>query len=118
VLIGFLVGLAISSKTFYSLVLENIRNRGVLKAMGASDQPLSRVIMLYTLTVGLIGYDCGVGLATMLGSACLHKGMPSLFMPWQLPAISLVAILFICWLATSLGIRKNRSLEPAIVFQG
>jgi hypothetical protein len=28
------------------------------------------------------------------------------------------AILFICWLAASLGIRKIRQLEPAIVFRG
>lgn len=118
VLIGFVVGLAISSQTFYSFVLENLRNLGALKAMGASDRVLARMIMLQTLTVGLIGYGCGVGLATLFGSMCIKKGMPPFFMPWQLPAISLVAILFICWLAASLGIRKIRSLEPAIVFRG
>ncbi len=118
VLIGFVVGLAISSQTFYSFVLENLRNLGALKAMGASDRTLARMIMLQTLTVGLIGYGCGVGLATLFGTMCLHKGMPPFFMPWQLPCISLAAILFICWLAASLGIRKIRSLEPAIVFRG
>lgn len=118
VLIGFVVGLAISSQTFYSFVLENLRNLGALKAMGASDRTLARMIMLQTLVVGLIGYGCGVGLATLFGSACLQKGMPPFFMPWQLPAITLIAILFICWLAASLGIRKIRSLEPAIVFRG
>ena len=118
VLIGFVVGLAISSQTFYSFVLENLRNLGALKAMGASDQTLARMIMLQTITVGLIGYGCGVGLATLFGTMCIEKGMPPFFMPWQLPAISLVAILFICWLAASLGIRKIRSLEPAIVFRG
>jgi putative ABC transport system permease protein len=118
VLIGFVVGLAISSQTFYSFVLENLRNLGALKAMGASDRVLARMIMLQTLVVGLIGYGCGVGLATAFGAACIQKGMPPFFMPWQLPFISLVAILFICWLAASLGIRKIRSLEPAIVFRG
>src|SRR5262245_52935148 len=118
VLIGFVVGLAISSQTFYSFVLENLRNLGALKAMGASDRTLARMIMLQTLTVGLIGYGCGVGLATVFGYACLQKGMPPFFLPWQLPLISLGAILFICWLAASLGIRKIRSLETAIVFRG
>ena len=32
--------------------------------------------------------------------------------------ITLAAILFICWLAASLGIRKIRKLEPAVVFRG
>lgn len=118
VLIGFVVGLAISSQTFYSFVLENLRNLGALKAMGASDRTLSRMVMLQTFTVGLIGYGCGVGLATLFGAVCLKKGMPPFFMPWQLPCISLLAILFICWMAASLGIRKIRSLEPAIVFRG
>lgn len=117
VLLGFVVGLAISSQTFYSFVLENLRNLGALKAMGASDSVLSRMVMLQTLTVGLIGYGCGVGLATLFGLALLKKGMPPFFLPWQLPLISLAAILFICWLAASLGIRKIRQLEPVVVFR-
>jgi putative ABC transport system permease protein len=118
VLLGFIVGLAISSQTFYSFVLENLRNLGALKAMGASDAVLARMVMLQTLTVGLIGYGCGVGLATAFGLIVLKKGMPPFFLPWQLPLVTLGAILFICWLAASLGIRKIRSLEPAIVFRG
>jgi len=118
VMLGFVVGLAISSQTFYSFVLENLRNLGALKAMGASDRVLSRMVMLQTLTVGLIGYGCGVGLAMVFGMALLKKGMPPFFLPWQLPLITLAAILFICWLAASLGIRKIRQLEPAIVFRG
>jgi predicted lysophospholipase L1 biosynthesis ABC-type transport system permease subunit len=65
VLIGFVVGLAISCQTFWSFVLENLRNLGAMKAMGASDRRLSRMVALQTLTVGLIGYGCGVGLATL-----------------------------------------------------
>ena len=118
VLLGFIVGLAISSQTFYSFILENLRNLGALKAMGASDAVLSRMIMVQTLTVGLIGYGCGVGLACVFGLILLKKGMPPFFLPWQLPLITLAAILFICWLAASLGIRKIRNLEPAIVFRG
>ena len=105
-------------RDFYSFVLENLRNLGALKAMGASDRVLSRMVMLQTLTVGLIGYGCGVGLAMLFGMVLLKKGMPPFFLPWPLPLITLAAILFICWLAASLGIRKIRSLEPAIVFRG
>jgi putative ABC transport system permease protein len=118
VLLGFVVGVAISSQTFYSFVLENLRNLGALKAMGASDGVLARMLMLQTLTVGLIGYGCGVGLATLFGLIIIRKGMPPYFLPWQLPVLTLMAVLFICWLAAALGIRKIRSLEPAIVFRG
>jgi putative ABC transport system permease protein len=118
VLLGFVVGVAISSQTFYAFILENLRNLGALKAMGASDRTLARMVVLQTLTVGLIGYGCGVGLACVFGAALLKKGMPPFFLPWQLPLLTLLAILFICCLAAGLGIRKIRSLEPAIVFRG
>jgi hypothetical protein len=36
----------------------------------------------------------------------------------RLALITLAAILFICCLAAALGIRKIRSLEPAVVFRG
>jgi len=88
VVLGFVVGLAISSQTFYSFILENLRNLGALKAMGASDRVLSRMVMLQTLTVGLIGYGCGVGLAMLFGMALLKKGMPPFFLPWPLPLIT------------------------------
>src|SRR5262249_34556275 len=81
VLLGFIVGLAISSQTFYSFVLENLRNLGALKAMGASDGVLARMVMLQTLTVGLLGYGCGVGLATAFGLIVLKKGMPPFYLP-------------------------------------
>lgn len=118
VLLGFVVGVAISSQTFYSFVLENLRNLGALKAMGASDAVLSRMVLLQTVTVGVIGYGCGVGLAMLFGTILLRNGTPPFYLPWQLPLITLGAVLFICWLAASLGIRKIRTLEPAMVFRG
>jgi hypothetical protein len=49
---------------------------------------------------------------------CIEEGMPPFFMPRHWPASLLGAILFIGWFAASLGIRKIRSPEPAIVFRG
>jgi putative ABC transport system permease protein len=118
VILGFIVGLAICSQTFYSFVLENLRHLGALKAMGASDGVLCRMLLLQATTVGLVGYGCGMGLATVFGFVLLQKGMPPFFMPWPLPVAVLVVVLMICALAAALGIRKIRQLEPAIVFRG
>lgn len=118
VFLGFIVGLAVCSQTFYAFVLENLRNLGALKAMGASDGLLCRMLLLQAFTVGLIGYGCGVGLATLIGTVLLHKEMPPFFMPWPLPLAVLAIVLWICTVAALLGIRKIRQLEPAIVFRG
>ena len=43
IMLGFIVGIAISGQTFYSFVLENLRHLGALKAMGASNGLLARI---------------------------------------------------------------------------
>ena len=118
ILMGFIVGIAISGQTFYSFVLENLRHLGALKAMGASNGLLARMLMLQALTVGMIGYGLGVGLTTLFGLAVVKTGQPPFEMPYQLPLFTFVVIVFICMFAAMLGIRKIYKLEPAVVFRG
>lgn len=118
ILLGFIVGVAVSGQTFYTFVLENLRHIGALKAMGAGDGLLARMLILQALTVGIIGYGLGVGLAAVFGYAVIDKGMPPFSIPYQLPLFTLGMILLICLFAALLGILKIRKLEPAIVFRG
>ena len=118
IILGFIVGIAVSGQTFYTFVLENLRHLGALKAMGASDGLIARMLLVQALTVGIIGYGLGIGLAALFGFAVLDKGMPPFALPYQLPLFTLVMILFICVFAALLAILKVRKLEPAIVFRG
>ncbi|HSH95770.1 MAG TPA: FtsX-like permease family protein [Roseimicrobium sp.] len=118
IMLGFIVGIAVAGQTFYSFILENLRHFGALKAMGASDGLLTRMVLLQAFTVGLIGYGIGLGLTAAIGAMFLRKGMPPFDLPWQLPALTLGAILIICTFASLLGVRKVRKLEPAVVFRG
>jgi putative ABC transport system permease protein len=118
IILGFIVGIAVSGQTFYTFVLENLRHLGALKAMGASDGLLARMLLVQALTVGVIGYGLGIGLAALFGFAVMERGMPPFALPYQLPLFTLVMILLICIFAALLGIRKVRTLEPAIVFRG
>lgn len=118
ILLGFIVGVAIAGQTFYSFILENLRNIGALKAMGASDWLLTRMVLLQSFTVGVIGYGIGIGLTVLFGIAVLQKGMPPFSLPYELPLFSFIIIMLICAFAAILGIRKIRKLEPAIVFRG
>jgi putative ABC transport system permease protein len=118
IILGFIVGIAVSGQTFYSFVLENLRHLGALKAMGASNGLLARMLMLQAFTVGLIGYGIGVGLTVLFGFAVLKKGQPPFLLPYQLPLFTLMVILIICLIAALLGIRKVYKLEPAVVFRG
>jgi putative ABC transport system permease protein len=118
ILLGFIVGMAVSGQTFYSFVLENLRHLGALKAMGASNGLLARMLLVQAMTVGLIGYGLGVGLTALFGVAVLKNGQPPFLLPYQLPLFTLIVILLICAFAALLGIRKIYKLEPAVVFRG
>ncbi len=117
VLLGFVVGAAIAGQTFYSFTPENLRQFGVLKAMGTSNWTLLRMILLQAALVGLIGYGIGVGLTSLFGFA-MRDTIWAFKFPWQLLVFSGIGVTVICIFAAVLSIRKVIKLEPAIVFKG
>lgn len=117
VTLGFIVGAAIAGQTFYNFTLENLRQFGVLKAMGASNWVLLRMILLQAVLVGSIGYGIGVGLTALFGFAMRNTILAFKF-PWQLLVFSGVGISLICAFAAIISILKVIRLEPAVVFKG
>jgi putative ABC transport system permease protein len=118
VVLGFLVGTAIAGQTFYQFTVENLRQFGALKAMGTSDGTILGMILLQSLIVAPIGYGLGVGLATLFGVVTKENAAIAFFMPWQVLAITGVAVFTICVLSSLFSIRRVMVLEPAIVFRG
>lgn len=118
VLLGFIVGCAIAGQTFYLFTVENLRQFGTLKAMGMRDSVIVRMIFIQALTVGAIGYCLGIGLATAMGVTMQAiRPILSFFLPWQVLALTAVAVLIIVMIASLICIRRVIVLEPAIVFQ-
>ncbi len=122
VFLGFLVGTAIAGQTFYNFTIENLKQFGALKAMGASNLRIVSMILLQAAVVGVLGYGIGVGLSTLFGwkAATGWQGQPTelaFFTPWQLLPTTAVAIVLICVLASLLSVQRVIRLEPAIVFR-
>ena len=117
VALGFLVGTAIAGQTFYNFTLDNLRHFGTLKAMGASNGQLLKMILAQSLLVGALGYGLGVGLASFMGWA-LSSTELSFKLPWQLLLASAGAVLLICAASAVFSIFKVMRLEPAVVFKG
>ncbi|MCB9776535.1 MAG: FtsX-like permease family protein [Nitrospiraceae bacterium] len=118
VLLGFIVGMAISGQTFYLFTVENLPQFGALKAIGASTGMLARMILLQSFTVGSIGYGVGVGLATLFGLTAAGGDRLPFKETWPLLVGVAVALLLICSVSSVISIRKLAKLEPAIVFRG
>jgi putative ABC transport system permease protein len=117
VALGFIIGTAIAGQTFYNFTLENMRYFGTLKAMGATNGVLLRMILLQSLLVGALGYGLGVGEASLFGYGL--KGTELSFrLTRGLLIFSGSAICLICIFSALISIRKVMKLEPAIVFKG
>lgn len=122
VFLGFLVGTAIAGQTFYNFTIENLKQFGALKAMGASNLKIIAMILLQAAVVGVLGYGIGVGLSALFGwkAATGWQGQPTelaFFTPWQLLPTTAAAIVLICVLASLLSVQRVIRLEPAIVFR-
>lgn len=118
VLIGFVVGTAVTGQIFYNFTLENLRYFGVFKAMGATGGQLLRMILLQALLVGFVGFGLGAGV-TALFMAGSKGGMgPQPKLTWELLAGSGTAVMLIVLLAALISARKVMKLEPAVVFKG
>jgi putative ABC transport system permease protein len=116
VLLGFIIGTAIAGQTFYNFTLDNLRYFGTLKAMGAANSKLLRMIVLQALVVGAIGYGLGVGAASLFGAVTQNTEV-AFRLPWQVLALTAGAVLLICAGSALLSIWKVIRLEPAIVFR-
>ncbi len=118
VLLGFVVGLAVTAAIFYQFTLENLRHFAVFKALGAGNFTLVLMVMAQALTVGAIGFGIGVGatgIFTIMGREPGAELSP--FFPWQLLLICFIGM-FICICAGSLlSIRRVVALEPGVVFK-
>jgi putative ABC transport system permease protein len=115
--LGFLIGCAIAGQTFYNFTLENLRYFGTLKAMGATNGILLRMILLQALMVGALGYGLGVGGASLFGYV-LGGTELSFRLTKDLLFLSAGAIIVIIIFSALISIHKVMRLEPAIVFKG
>lgn len=116
VTLGFFVGIAIAGQTFYQFTLENLKHFGALKAMGAGNRTLLKMIFLQAALVGLIGYGIGVGVACFFGYVTRNSEL-SFLLPWWLLLGTAAAVMVICVAASTLSMVKVLRLEPAIVFK-
>lgn len=114
--LGFVIGALVSGQMLYNFVLENLRYYAAMKAMGATNGRLVRMVALQVLTVALLGIGIGTGGASASGEL-LRAGGLAFGMVWQIPVFGAAAVLLACFLAALVSIRSVLRLEPAAVFK-
>lgn len=119
VAIAFVVGVLVVGIVIYAATLERRREYGVLKAVGARDLILYRVVLAQACMAAMAGSVAGITLA-LAGSALLMAWRPQFRVELEpsVMGLVLVASLVMALLAALIPAREVARLEPAQVFRG
>lgn len=118
IVIGFLVGIAVSGQTFYMFIIENTTIFAALKAMGATDRMLRHMLYVQALLAGCIGYTIGIGATSLFGLYVYDAQKVPFSMPYQVLLIAFAAIMSICLAAARVGNRQISNIDAATTFRG
>jgi putative ABC transport system permease protein len=119
VAIAFVVGVLVVGLVIYTATIERRREYGALKAIGARNRILYRVVALQALIAAVAGSALGVGLAYGAGTG-LMAWRPQFQVEIEPVAIAFVlaASLLMALFAALIPARAVARLEPAEVFRG
>ena len=118
VALGFIVGVAIVGLTFSLFIRDNIKQFGALKAIGVTNGTIRHMVAVQAGVVGFCGYGLGVvGTVLFIFGFSGEPTFKGFYIPWQVPLISLFAIIVIIALTGWLALRSVMKTEPAAVFR-
>jgi putative ABC transport system permease protein len=114
--LAFLIGLVVVSQTIYANTMENIEEYATLKALGASQAFVARIVLSQALICGVLGSILGL-LAAIPTIGYAKSLIPWIYAPWWLPPVMVVPSLVMCSLASIASVRSALTVEPGRVFR-
>jgi putative ABC transport system permease protein len=115
-LFGLIIGFVIVSLSMFSAVLDNVREFGTLKAIGATTRDLARLLVVQAITYAIIGSVLGLSLVTFVAGK-IRSPQLAVFLPAELLVGTTVVMILMCVLASSLALLRLRKVEPGMVFR-
>jgi putative ABC transport system permease protein len=115
--LGLVVGFVVVAQTIYATTVDHIREYGTLKAMGAPNSYVYKVIMKQAAIAAVLGYVLGmiVSVFVVHGS---QEGGAAILMPPSMAVGMFFLTLLMCVGAALVSINKVTRIDPAMVFKG
>jgi putative ABC transport system permease protein len=113
---GLVVGFVIVSLTMFSGVIDNIREFGTLKAIGATTWDLAKLLLAQAIAYALVGSLLGLVTVTQIANAIRSPKLGILIGP-ELALGTTALMVLLCIMASSFALLRLRKLEPAMVFR-
>ena len=114
--LGIIVGFVVVGQILYSGTLQYLREYGTLKAMGAKNSAVVRVILSQAMISAVLGFVLGSGLAVAMQHAMAAANLSVALFPDLYVATAIITALM-CAFASLLSIVKVLRLDPASVFK-
>lgn len=115
--LGLFVGLVIVAQTLYASILDRLPEFAALKALGAREATLRRMILIQAGALGLLGSLVGL-VAVAVIQRLFHSPRAPIAIPWYVSAGSCLLVIGLCLGASLLPYLRIRRIEPALVLSG
>jgi len=115
--LGLLVGVVVVAQTIYAATIDHIREFGTLKAMGAANFYIYKIILQQAVISAVIGYGVGIVFAS-LAAYSSRGGGANILLPIPVRIGLFGLTLFMCISAALVSINKVTKIDPAMVFKG
>ncbi len=110
-------GFIIVALTMFSAVVDHVREFGTLKAIGATNRDLAKLLVTQAIFCAFVGVALGEALVGRMIAGARDAELP-LGMPWWVMAATLAGMTLMCIGASTLALARIRKVEPAMVFRG
>ena len=111
-----LQGAVVVAQTIYAATIDHIREFGTLKAMGATNGYIYRIILQQAAVSAVIGYAVGIALAIPMEVSSRSSGA-NIVLPTSVRAGLFGITLLMCVSAAVVSIHKATRIDPAMVFK-
>lgn len=116
IIFALIAGFFIIGLTMYSSALDRLKDYGTLKAIGAGNGYISRLILTQALLFSVVGFLIGLLLLEGFRSGVANSGLIFTFSPLVLLGM-FTTIGLISLSGASFALSRIRSVEPAAVFR-
>lgn len=116
-LLGLLVGLTVVGQSLYAMAIDHLKDYATLKAIGARDSDVCRVILIQTLWICVVGTVVGMLLVLIISEFWNSPLAPVDIRP-GLSGASIAIMFVICLVAAFVPYLRIRRIDPASVLMG
>ena len=114
---GLIVGVVVVAQTIYATTMDHLKEYGTMKAMGASNGYLYRVIIEQAVISAAVGYVLAM-IVSQFVVRVSSKGGAAILLPLSFGVAMFFLAVAMCIVAAFVSINKLTKLDPAMVFKG